>query len=342
MVDLLLEELFARLGLPYPRPSKYSHEIARKYGYLPYMIERYAHIFKSQEELLDFLEMVERGIPRYIRCNTLAVKSCSELADRLRRAGVVVREVPWLPHAYRVESVGRRSSLGSTLEYLMGYYYIQGLGSMAASHALEPKPGERIADLAAAPGGKTTHIAQLMENRGVIVSVEKNPVRALSLMANIFRMRVRIAVVVVKDLLELDVKNAFDRVLLDAPCTGEGLLPIKKERKTSKGPEELAKMHEVQVGLLKKAVELVKPGGYLVYSTCSIAPEENEFVVNKVLSRVAGLRVEVISSLRVGEPGLTEFMGHKLSEELRLCVRLYPHKHSSEGFFICKLRKIHE
>lgn len=335
-----MEKTYTKLGLPYPKPSVYAQEIARKYGYLPYMIERYIHMFGSREELIEFLEAVERGLPKYIRCNTLAIKNCSELVERLGEKNVFIKPVSWIPHAFMVENSSSVSHLGSTLEYLLGYYYIQGLGSMAASLALDPRPGETVADLAAAPGGKTTHIAQIMNNSGIILSVEKNPVRAMSLSANIQRMRVKIAIVMIKDILDLSIEEKFDKVLLDAPCTGEGLLPIKKERKTSKDLEDIVRMHELQVKLLEKSIQLVRPGGALLYSTCSIAPEENEFVINKVLSSRSDVELEKIANLNVGSPGLTEFMGYKLRDELANCVRLYPHRNNSEGFFICKLRRL--
>lgn len=334
-----MEEAFRRAGLPYPTPSEEALELARRYGYLPYMIERYRHLFESREELIDFLDSVERGLPKYIRCNTLAVSSCSYLEERLKERGISVRAVPWLPHAYVVESQSSSAQLGSTLEYLLGYYYIQGLGSMAVSHSLSPRPGETVADLAAAPGGKTTHIAQLMDNVGIVLSVEKSPLRALSLVANIQRMRVKNALVLVKDILDLKLYGAFDKILLDAPCTGEGLLPIKKERKTSKDLSDLYKMHELQVRLLDKSLEMLRPGGTLIYSTCSIAPEENEFVIDKVLTVRGDVKIEGIGNLSVGDPGLTEFMGHTLRGDLRLCRRLYPHRHLSEGFFICKIKR---
>lgn len=334
-----LEKVFRDLGLPYPRPSQEALVLARKYGYLPYMIERYVHLFKTREELLSFLESVERGLPKYIRCNTLAIDSCDCLVDRLKERGWSLSSVSWIQNAYAVKGAPGLTPLGSTLEYLLGYFYIQGLGSMCASVALNPKENEIVADLAAAPGGKTTHIAQLMNNRGIIVSVEKDPVRALSLQANISRMRVKIAVVIVRDVLELKFRGLFDRVLLDAPCTGEGLLPIKKERKTSRDLADIAKMHGLQVKLLSKAVDMLRPYGTLTYSTCSIAPEENEFVINKVVENRDDVEVTEINSLNVGEPGVTEFMGYELSPEMKKCRRLYPHKHSSEGFFICNIRR---
>lgn len=326
--------------LPSPRPTLEAAELARRFGYMPYMIQRYMHIFGSREELLSFLAAVEKGLPKYLRCNTLALGSCDELVRTMREKGWELVPIGWLPYAYRVEG-GGKGRLSSTLEYLLGYFYVQGLGSMTAAVALNPVPEDRVADLAAAPGGKTTHIAQLMKNKGVILSVDKDPVRTRSLLANIERMRVRIAVVLVEDILELrGLEGLFDRVLLDAPCSGEGLLPVKKERKLRWTFEDLVQMHSLQVRLLHKAVELLKPGGVLTYATCSIAPEENEFVLDSVLSKRVDVRIERAPSLGVGEPGLVEFMGHRLNEDLRMCKRFYPHKHNSEGFFVCNLRRV--
>jgi len=316
-----------------------ARRLAAKYGYMPYMVERYLRILGGSQEAAEFLEAVERGIGKFLRCNTLAVKSCEELAERLEEAGIVVEKVPELPHGYRV--VQGAGKLGKTLEHALGLYYVQGPASMLVSYVLAPEKHSLVADVAAAPGGKTTHIAQLMENTGAILSVDKSPRRAKALASNIRRMRVSNAVVVVKNALELvGFEGLFDKALLDAPCSAEGLLPLKPERKRSWLPSELKAMHELQVSLLKKTAELVKPGGYVLYATCTVGVEENEAVVARALEELEWALKPVPTRWGdLGSPGLEEYFGVEFGEELRNCLRLYTHKHGTEGFFLCLLKK---
>jgi len=273
-----------------------------------------------------------------MRCNTLAAGDCRVLEERLEKHNIVVEKIPLLPHGYWV--VEGEEKIGHTSEYIYGYYYIQGPGSMTVSYVLDPPRDSMIADLASAPGGKTTHIAQLMGNTGAILSVDKSPFRAKALKANIQRMRVENAIVLVEDILRLKgLDGVFDKVLLDAPCSGEGLLPYKVERRTSMTMFEIKRAHELQVKLAKKAVELVKEGGIFLYATCSIGVEENELVLKKLLDSREDLEVLPTSWRGWGDPGITEYMGVDLGSELKKCMRLYPHKHETEGFFLCLMRR---
>jgi len=318
--------------------SEEAVSLSRKYGVLPYMAERYLMLF-GRDGAIDFLESVARGIPRSIRCNTLVVKSCAELKERLEERGFVLKPSKIAPYAFYAER--EPLSLGTTLEHLLGYYFIQGVGSMASVIALSPRPGERVADLASAPGGKTTHIAQLMENSGAVLSVDNDAGRLAKLVSNIERMHVRNAVVLMEDILKLDfLESRFDRAMLDAPCTGEGLLVYRRERKSTRTIEDLKKMSSYQERLALKAYRLLKPGGIMAYATCSIAPEENELVLSKVLEREDSL--EVLETRIVGaanNPGVEEFNGVRFSSEMKKCLRLYPHTDGTEGFFICLLRR---
>lgn len=312
--------------------------LSRKYGILPYMAERYLMLFGDDGAEL-FLERASRGIPKSIRCNTLAIKDCRELVERLEEKGFSLSPSKIVPYGFYVES--GPVSLGATLEHLLGYYFIQGVGSMASVVALSPKPDEKIADLAAAPGGKTTHIAQLMENRGAIVSVEIDAKRLAKLVSNVERMHVRNAVIVMGDILKVAIpEGSFDRVMLDAPCTGEGLIVYKKERMVTRTIEDLKKMSSYQQRLAERAYQFLKQGGIMAYVTCSIAPEENEFVLSRVLEKFEDL--EVLETRLQGSsnnPGLEEFNGVQFRKELKKCLRLYPHTDGTEGFFICLLRR---
>ena len=312
-------------------------ELARIYNYPPYMISRYRMIFSS-EELVSFLESVERGLYRSIRCNTLKLSDCGELVERLESRGFMLKNIPFLKHGYRV--IKEPVSIGALEEYLMGYYYIQGAGSMLASEILMPRENQVIGDLAAAPGGKTTHLAQLMNNTGCIVAVEKKRERARKLRSNLRRLGVNNTVILVNNILELTwLNNFFDKILLDAPCTGEGLLVFKKERKASKTIEDLRRMSRLQVMLLEKSVKMLKPGDELLYATCSIAPEENEYVITSILNHHDDIEVLSTRHGEIGSPGLLSYNEVVFNSEMNKCLRLYPHRDGVEGFFYCLLRK---
>lgn len=319
----------------YAKPSPTAIRLSRDFKVLPYMAERYIKML-GVEGAIMLLKSIQKPPEKAIRCNTLKI-SPEELERRLSRKNFVLKNIPWTRTGYWVE--GGQYPLGATLEYLMGYYYVQSAASMIPPIVLNPSPRDTVLDMCAAPGGKTCHLADLMENKGVIVAVEKSRDRIRALRSNINRLGVRNVLMVRMDVLKLATKfrERFDKVLLDAPCSGEGLLAINHSRRTCRSLDDIFKMQKLQVELLRTAIKLVLNGGTIVYSTCSIAPEENEFVVNQVLNY--GVKIEEIHSPIAGDPGFTEIFGVKLSKDLSKCLRLYPHKHGTLGFFVCKLIK---
>ncbi len=316
-----------------------ARELARKYGYLPYMIQRYYEIFKDWNEVVLFLEGNEKPIPKSIRCNTLRIE-CNKLEEKLSNKNIVIEKIHWLPHGYWVYK--SPVSIGATHEYLRGYYHIQGPASMIPPLVLDPKPGELVLDMAAAPGSKTTYMAQLMSNKGIIIAVEKSRERVKSLLSNINRLGVINTIIIRMDAIQLsevlDLK--FKKILLDAPCTGEGLIPLIPERKTSRTINDIKLLSSLQTQLLKTALNLLDNNGILVYSTCSIAPEENEYVIWRVLKENSNSNIELLPvNISIGTNGLEEYNGIYFGEEFKRCKRLYPYAHRTEGFFIAKLRK---
>ena len=311
-----------------------AKELAEKYGYHVYMVERYLKLF-GKEETIKLLEANEKSLNPVIRCNTLRI-DVESLRKRLVEKGLVLEKVPWINYAFQV--IKSPFSLGSTAEYLLGYYYVhRGMGSLLPVCVLDPKPGEIIIDAAAAPGGKTSQIAQLMKNKGVILAVDISRERMKSLRSNLSRLGVENVIAYrmdARDLPKLGIKA--DKILLDAPCTGEGLIPIDKSRKKSRLIEDIKYCSTLQFSMLASLLKCLKKGGVLVYSTCSIAPEENELVVHRILEKYP-LSVERIN-LKNGLPGFTEFFGYKVRDEIREARRFYPHIHGTEGFFICRLR----
>jgi len=204
---------------------------------------------------------------------------------------------------------------------------------------LAPQPGELVIDMCAAPGGKTIQLAQLMENRGTIVGVEINRDRMRSLRSNITRCGVKNAVLFRMNALDLNRLNiAADRILLDAPCTGEGVIRKDKTRKKSRGAQDVEFCSALQMKLIETAFNCLRSGGTLVYSTCSLAPEENEVVIDYILKKCP-LAIQPID-IPIGESAFTKVGPLKFYGDLSLAHRLYPHKQDTEGFFIAKLRKL--
>ncbi len=309
-----------------------SKEIAKRYGYDEFIIRRWLRFF-GEEETLRLVEAMERGIPKHIRVNTLKIAE-DELIGRLEERGFIL-EMTEVPFCYKV--LEEPFSIGATPEYLMGYYYVMEKSSCVPPLALDPKPGEIVADFASSPGGKTTFLAQLMRNKGVIIAIEANEERIPPLIDNIHRMGVLNTVVLKMNAVKF--KNLgikVDKVLLDAPCSGEGVIHKDKSRKTDRGAKDIEFCSTLQKDLIESAIKSLKVGGVLVYSTCSLTPEENELIVQWVLDRF-DVKLEEIEW---GEPALTEIPGIELSDEIGKCRRFYPHKHETSGFFVAKIVKL--
>ncbi|MEM0231000.1 MAG: RsmB/NOP family class I SAM-dependent RNA methyltransferase [Candidatus Woesearchaeota archaeon] len=266
-----------------------------------------------------------------LRVNTLKI-STSEVKRRLEEKGVSLEEIPFVKNAFYYES---RFSLGATPEYLLGYYYLQEAASMIPAVVLNPSPGEVVLDMCAAPGSKSTQLCELMNNTGVLIAVEKNRKRAEALSNNLERTGCRNAAVLLKDALEIEAGERFDRILLDAPCSGNYLSePNWFVKRNIAG---ILKNSEMQKRLIEKAFKLLKRGGTIVYSTCSLEPEEDEEIVDYAI-RVLGMQAEQ-TGLEIGVPAVLEFNGREYEKSVSLARRLWPHLTGTQGFFIAKLKK---
>jgi NOL1/NOP2/sun family putative RNA methylase len=305
-------------------------ELARKYGYDEYMVSRFAHLVPDLEK---FLASMEEAPPVCIRVNTLKIGQ-NALIQRLKDKGFSVK-VCDLPDC--LEVTAEPYSIGASAEHLLGYFYIQDKSSMIPPLALAPVPGDTVIDMAASPGGKTTHIAQLMNNEGLVIAIEKEPARMPGLRTNLGRCGVRDVVLFEMDAMEigrLDLRA--DKILLDAPCTGEGVIAKDRTRKTSRELADIAFCAGQQRELIDAACSALKPGGTLVYSTCSFAPEEDEAVVDYAIKK-HGMKVEPIP---YGSPAITSFGTLKFSPEVANARRMYPHVHHTTGFFVARLRNV--
>jgi len=266
-----------------------------------------------------------------LRVNTLKIDP-RVLVKRLEAKGVTLEKIPWLAYGYWYEA---DFSLGATPEYLLGYYYLQGAASQLVAEAVAPAPGATVLDMAAAPGSKTTHLAQLMENKGVIVALDSNVQRLAALRNNCERLMVQNVLMVKKDARFIsDLGMTFDKILLDAPCSVCSEPGWFGKRRIG----EIQQNARVQKELLKAAYRVLRPGGTLVYSTCSLEPEEDELVIGWFLRKHDDLRL-VPPPGGVGDEGLLAWEGKALHPALTTTRRCWPHKTGTEGFFIAKLRK---
>jgi len=312
--------------------------LAKKYGYLDYMIKRYQDMF-DEKELIEFLEANDKPLPASFRVNTLDNDAEKHVINRLKNKRFKLKKIENIDSAYQVLS--QKFSIGSTTEYLLGYLYIQRLSSMLPSLILNPNSHDLVLDMCAAPGGKTNHLSNLMNNYGNIIALDDDKNRINSLISNLRRCRTRNVTILLKDAKNLrNLNKSFDKILLDAPCTGEGLIMHDPSRKMSRTIKDIQIMSKIQKNLLREGLKYLKINGILVYSTCSIAPEENELVINDVLNEFH-VKIEEIR-IPFGSSGYVNIFNKKLNSSLINAIRLYPHKDKMEGFFICKLRKIKE
>jgi tRNA (cytosine40_48-C5)-methyltransferase len=309
--------------------SAESTDLASRYGYDRWLVSRF---LEYVPDVKDFMDKMERPPTKYIRVNTLKTTR-EDLESRLRSKGFELRRTI-IPEVLAVKKAPMTT--GATNEYLLGHYYIQDLSSCMAVDALEVSEAQSVLDVAAAPGGKTTFMAQRMKNTGSIIALEPSERRARSMSFNLARCGVYNTCILRIDGLNSEMlQRKFDRVLLDAPCSCEGVIAKDLTRKTSHTPQDVDYCSKRQEKLIEAAAGMVKPGGILVYSTCSFAPEENEMVLDKLLKKFNNIEIE---PLQYGSAGLIQFGDAVFDVQLRNACRLYPHLHDTTGFFIARLR----
>ncbi|KAI1309450.1 putative 28S rRNA (cytosine(4447)-C(5))-methyltransferase [Halotydeus destructor] len=309
------------------------------YGYNDFLMERFMELF-GVAELKEFLEASEVQRPMTIRTNTLKTRR-RDLAQALIDRGVNLDPVgKWS----RVGLVIYDSQvpIGATPEYLAGHYMLQGAASLLPVMALAPQENEKVLDMSSAPGGKSTHIAAIMKNTGILFANDINKDRIKAIVGNIHRLGVTNAVVSCYDGRVLPkVMTGFDRVLLDAPCSGTGVVAKDAAVKTNKDLKDIHRCSHLQKELILAAIDCLdatsKTGGYLVYSTCSVLVEENEWVIDYILKK---RNVKVVESgIGFGSEGFTRYREHRFHPSLKLTRRFYPHSQNTDGFFVAKLKK---
>uniref|UniRef100_A0A673HHT2 Probable 28S rRNA (cytosine(4447)-C(5))-methyltransferase n=1 Tax=Sinocyclocheilus rhinocerous TaxID=307959 RepID=A0A673HHT2_9TELE len=306
-------------------------DLCTYYSYNEFLVSKLMDIFPLSE-LIDFLEANEIQRPVTIRTNTLKTRR-RDLAQALINRGV---NLDPLGKWSKVGLVIYDSSvpIGATPEYLAGQYMLQGASSFLPVMALSPQEGESVLDMSAAPGGKTTYLAQLMRNTGMIVANDANADRLKSVVGNIHRLGVTNAVICNYDGRQFPkvcaILFSLKVYILIRKCSG-----VKDEA-------DILRSAHLQKELILSAIDSVNAdsptGGYLVYCTCSIMVEENEWVVDYALKK---RNVKLVpTGLDFGNEGFTRFKERRFHPSLKLSRRFYPHSHNMDGFFVAKLKKL--
>lgn len=315
-------------------------DICDYFGYTPFLAEKLFNLF-SPSEAIEFFEANEIHRPVTIRTNTL-LATRRNLAQALVNRGVNLQPIgPWTKVGLQI--FDSQVPIGATPEYLSGQYILQAASSFLPVMALDPQENERVLDMAAAPGGKTTYISAMMKNTGCVFANDANKARTKSLIANIHRLNCTNTIVCNYDAREFPkIIGGFDRILLDAPCSGTGVIGKDQSVKTNRSPKDFIEIPHLQKQLLLSAIDSVDHnspnGGVIVYSTCSVMVEENESVVDYALRKRPNVKL-VESGLTIGKDGFTSFRGKTFDPSVKLTKRYYPHVYNVDGFFVAKFQK---
>ena len=295
--------------------------------------DRYSPLVDDPE---SFFQSLLTQPPKSFRVNTLKA-SAREVKSHMESYGFSLRQASWYPDAF----VSSNPEIGSTLEHFLGQIYIQELTSMLPALAMkkEVQKAGIVLDACAAPGSKATQLAALMDNRGTLVANDLDYQRIKALKFNLEKCGCLNTVITNQDLRYYPENQKFPMILLDVPCSSEGTI--------RKNPAVFAKWSEndiyskagLQRQLIVKAYDLLAPGGALVYSTCTFAPEENEGVLSHLLEKTDAKIQEVRIPGLKHSSGVEEFRGKKFSQEAKKAVRVWPHQNDTDGFFLAKMVK---
>ncbi len=294
--------------------------------------ERYNKIL-GRDEAKKFFKVMETPLKKTIRINTIKVD------EKLRKKIIEkynLEQLPFYKDGYRINV----DKPGNLFEYFMGYIYSQEAASMIPPLCMELKENLKVLDLCAAPGSKTSQIAQIMNNKGLIIANEAIIYRLKLLRNNLERMGCLNTIVINKDGRNLKFKEKFDRVLVDAPCSSEGTIRKDFSVLSRWNIKFLNDIASLQKQLLKTGILACKEGGIIVYSTCTLSPEENEGVVDWALKNFNVELEEIKLNGIKARPGLVKVLDFEFDPEVKKCIRIWPHIEDMEGFFVAKFRKL--
>ena len=325
-VEPILGFLLTRKIDPILESAKDEEKVALQ-TFHPTWFVKYCFDLFGRAEAIAFLEGNMKPPETCIRLSTLRA-SQEEILQKLEAEGVKLEKVEPLKHTFRL--VSAKGPLNRIDTYRLGFFYIQDKASCFAAEAADPKPDMTVLDVCAAPGAKTTYLAQLMQNQGSIYSFDYSKRRMKTWRQEVGRMWVNIAEPIIADARSpLPLQVEADVVILDPPCTSTGVFAKLPAAKWRLSPKSIEKMVDIQWQMIDNCAQNVKSGGFLAYSTCSVTVEENEMIIERFLAAHPEFKLAEITP-RMGLPGL---------RGLEKCQRLYPHIHHCNGFFIAKLEK---
>lgn len=298
------------------------------YNFKEKFIEHYSNLTNIKE----FCEYCTKPLNKSIRINTLKI-SVNELKNKL--SNYTFTQIPWCKEGFWIK--GERTDLGNLLEHSLGYFYVQEAASMIPPIILNPEEEDLILDLAAAPGSKTTQMAAMMNNKGLIIANDIKYDRLKALSINLQRLGILNTIITLRSNYSFK-EMKFDKILLDTPCSGSGA--IRKSLKTIKiwNQNMLIKLSGEQKKLILNAFDSLNENGVLVYSTCSIDPEENEAVINFLLNNRNAKLEKINIDIKKSEVILNYEKEH-FNDEIKKCLRIWPQDNNTEGFFVAKIRK---
>ncbi len=296
-------------------------------------IERYSQLTDWE----TFKKISLTFLRRSIRVNTLKI-SVAELKPRLQNSWNLT-QVPWCEEGFWIQHKDKeRRDIGNLAEHALGYIYVQEAASMIPPQVLQPKPGELVLDMCASPGSKTTQLAALMQNQGLLIANDYQSLRLRPLGINVQRAGATNIIITLSE--GRHFRNMqFDKILVDAPCSGTGT--IRKSFKTLIiwNPDMVKRLAATQKQLLDTAFQNLKEHGTMTYSTCSLEPEENEGVVDFLLSKYENAKLEDIKLPIKKSPVILVFENKTYNPEIKKCLRIWPQDNDTEGFFVAKIRK---
>ena len=294
------------------------------------LFERYCEIIP---EYSAFLESLKQPLPVHLRVNRLKIEPAL-LASLLEKKGIQLTRV-----SERDESLLLAQgsfSVGNLLEYYLGYFHPQALTSCLVSLAFPVRPDSLVLDMCASPGGKTSHLAQLMNNTGLIIANEPYPRRQIPLAHTLGRLGVLNTVLTTYQAQEFPLRTRFDYVLADVPCSGEGRFRTEGKAPWYGRARGKGALPDLQKKIIIRGFDLLKEGGEMVYATCTYNPDENEAVVDFLLRNREAKLLPVEFGLPI-QPGLSEWRKEPYDRQLRRAARFYPHQVNSVGFFMARI-----
>jgi NOL1/NOP2/sun family putative RNA methylase len=348
--------------MPDPKSNQTSNLDADKIEFKDKFIEKYSKLTEVEE----FKKYSLMFLRRSIRVNTIKT-NVDDIKKKLEEDWILT-PIPWCHEGFWIEHKGeekedeegnielvKRRDVGNIPEHTLGYFYIQEAASMIPPIVLDPKPGEKVLDMCASPGSKTTQIGMYMKNEGILIANDYKYDRIKSLGLNVQRCGLSNCIITLMmghNFAKLG-EEKFDKILVDAPCTGTGT--IRKSLKTLRiwNPHMTKKIAAQQKQLIEAGFKLLKKGGTLVYSTCTLEPEEDEGVVSWLLEKYngknegkseesKGLKADTepikLNGLKHGQ-AITEYDGEKYNPGVKNCLRIWPQDNDTEGFFVAKIRK---